>query len=119
MKSFKKIFGIVILIIILFGAYNITNGANEGLLLSTRKSDDLVGNELLALLLEIKSIKLDATIFDRKSFNNLKDFSIEIKSQPTGRVNPFAVIGSEPVQNTSVNEEDLNIESDLDLDLGI
>src|SRR5437870_3090792 len=61
-----------------------------------------VGQEFLSLLLSIKSIKLDGSIFERKSFQSLQDFSVPI-IQPgnEGRINPFAPPSSEETVQAS------------------
>jgi hypothetical protein len=52
--------------------------------------DAKLGRELLAALAKLKSTKLDRTIFDDPVFLSLKDFGVEIPSEPIGRRNPFA-----------------------------
>lgn len=46
--------------------------------------------DLISLLLELKSITLDETIFSNTAFQSLQDFSQELVTEPVGRVNPFA-----------------------------
>lgn len=60
-----------------------------------------VGNDFLAILLNIKKIKLDNTILNRDSFTSLQDFTkiIPPESNP-GRPNPFAPIGSDAASST-------------------
>ncbi|MBI5005124.1 MAG: hypothetical protein HZC03_00765 [Candidatus Lloydbacteria bacterium] len=52
------------------------------------------GREILALLLNLKSLKLDASIFSDPSFQSLADFGQNIPARPHGRGNPFAPIGT-------------------------
>ncbi len=55
-----------------------------------------VSSEFLALLLNIRSIKLDDSIFTSKAFMSLQDFSRPIPPDTNpGRQNPFAPIGSD------------------------
>ncbi len=65
-----------------------------------------VANDFLALLLSVKSIKLDDTIFSDNAFINLHDSSITLTGDGTeGRSNPFAPLGVDnvavpvPIQN--------------------
>jgi hypothetical protein len=60
------------------------------------ESDLVVGKEFLSLLLNIRSIKLDDSIFTSKAFTTLQDFSrpIPVDSNP-GRPNPFAPLGAD------------------------
>ncbi|MDO8594713.1 MAG: hypothetical protein Q7R93_04350 [bacterium] len=60
--------------------------------LSSSPLDATLGRELLAALAKLKSTKLDGTIFDDPVFSSLKDFGVEIASQPVGRRNPFGVL---------------------------
>lgn len=52
------------------------------------------GREILTLLLNLKSLKLDASIFSDPSFQSLADFGQSIPVRPHGRGNPFAPIGT-------------------------
>ena len=59
------------------------------------------------VLLNVKNIKLDDSIFSDIAFSNLRDSSITLIPDGTeGRPNPFAPIGSDasvaPVNNSSV-----------------
>jgi hypothetical protein len=55
-----------------------------------------INNDFLALLLSVKSIKLDDTILKNKAFLSLQDSSIVLSQDGNeGRPNPFAPIGSE------------------------
>lgn len=57
--------------------------------------------DLISLLLELKSITLDESIFSNPSFQSLQDFSQELVNEPVGRVNPFAPLGSNQSRPTS------------------
>ncbi|OIO29590.1 hypothetical protein COX93_03270 [Candidatus Nomurabacteria bacterium CG_4_10_14_0_2_um_filter_30_12] len=60
--------------------------------------DSTVSQDFLSVLLGVKNIKLDDSIFSNKSFINLHDSSILLTSPgDEGRVNPFAPIGNDPV----------------------
>ncbi len=59
----------------------------------------VVGQDLLDLLVELQSVSLDASIFNSQLFRNLSDFGIELIDEPRGRTDPFEPIGgSAPVQ---------------------
>ena len=53
-----------------------------------------IGEDLVALLFRLQSLKLDQSIFTSPVFRSLKDFSQEIPSEPVGRPNPFAPVGN-------------------------
>ena len=57
-------------------------------------ADTLLGRDLLAALAQLKSVKLDQTIFETEVFASLHDFGVDIAKQNVGRRNPFAPTGS-------------------------
>lgn len=55
------------------------------------------GREILALLAELKSVRLDESIFSDPMFQSLLDTSVELNPEPKGRPNPFAPLGKDVV----------------------
>lgn len=87
---------IIIFVIVFFGFQKYAKGASSEELLTPQLGfDNSIDNELVLLLLELKTISLDSDVFSSKAFSGLKDFSTEIKPQPVGRNNPFANIGDD------------------------
>lgn len=67
--------------------------------------DTSVGNELLSILLNLRTIKLNDQIFSNSAFTSLRDFTITLAgNSPQGRPNPFAPIGTDPAisNNTDI-----------------
>ena len=67
---------------------------------NTIDQNSLIARDFLSVLLSVKNIKLDDTIFSDGSFANLHDSSILLASPgpgDEGRLNPFAPIGSDVV----------------------
>lgn len=59
-------------------------------------ADTAIAKDFLALLLNVKNIKLEDAIFADPSFQNLHDSSIALTPDGTeGRPNPFAKLGSD------------------------
>lgn len=57
--------------------------------------------DLLSLISNMKNIKIDSSLLSSSNFTNLKENSIVlVPDGKEGRVNPFAPIGVEPVENT-------------------
>src|SRR3989344_6464538 len=55
-----------------------------------------IGQDFLAILLNVKNIKLNDSIFSDGAFSTLRDSSIELVQDGTeGRSNPFAPLGNE------------------------
>ena len=57
--------------------------------------------DLVATLLELRSVTLDGTIFSDPVFKSLKDFGSQIIPEPVGRPNPFAPLSSPSVPKTT------------------
>ncbi|MCD5384661.1 MAG: hypothetical protein LRZ97_01970 [Candidatus Pacebacteria bacterium] len=53
--------------------------------------------EMLEMLADMKTIRLDGRIFESSTYMNLQDFSREIVPEPIGRQDPFA-----PLEDTEV-----------------
>ncbi len=54
-----------------------------------------VERDLVATLLQLRSVSLDGTILGDPTFQSLKDFGSEIVPEPVGRENPFAPLESQ------------------------
>lgn len=53
-----------------------------------------IGKDMLETLSKMKITALDESIFDDPVFRSLRDFGVEIASQPIGRRNPFGAFAS-------------------------
>jgi hypothetical protein len=54
-----------------------------------------MGAEVLIALNQLKTLKLDSSIFKDRTFVSLYDFSKPLNPEPVGRINPFSPIGVE------------------------
>jgi len=97
-KTIFILISIFVLTFVFVGFGVAKSEAEEDLLVSSNNTG-VTGNELLVLLLKIKSISLDGELFNDPIFEGLKDFSKEIAPQPVGRNNPFAPLGSSTISN--------------------
>lgn len=73
-------------------------GDNAPQLLTSERSETAataVGAEILALLRDLRSIRLDDSIFSDPVFQGLEDFGQPLVPEPLGRNNPFAPIDEE------------------------
>jgi hypothetical protein len=52
-----------------------------------------INNDLIGLLLELRVLTLDQSLFDDERFKSLSDFSVTLQPQPIGRRNPFLPLG--------------------------
>jgi regulatory protein YycI of two-component signal transduction system YycFG len=70
---------------------------------NTLDQNSLITQDLLSVLLSVKSIKLDDAIFSDEAFINLKDSSILLTSPgDEGRLNPFAPIGFDIITTPAI-----------------
>ena len=66
---------------------------------------DSADQELVATLLTLRAVTLSGTILQDPAFTGLKDFGTTIVSEPIGRPNPFAPLGSGVPASTSTQSQ--------------
>ena len=102
MGFIKRHLIIILTIIILAGLFVLyqmffrDNFASNGLLATEAGSAAIAsgaGQELLALLEQLRAIELDRSVFTDSVFENLQDFRSELLPEPVGRPDPFAPLG--------------------------
>lgn len=96
-KKYKNIaFSIVAIAIaaVLYTAFFGTSGSDLSLLTSEtpQATGRAVGEDVLELLVTLRGIDLDGSIFEDPAFRGLEDFSRELVPEPVGRENPFAPV---------------------------
>ncbi len=98
LKKYKYLLGFTVGIVVLFFVYSFffKDSASAPDKLTTASPEqselDAVTTDLLALLLSLKTLDIDTTIFSDDRFKSLTDFSVELIRQPVGRPNPFLPI---------------------------
>jgi hypothetical protein len=115
-KKYKNIILIIVIAVVIFFVYtkffsSSDQQSNDLLLVagSGRAVEEVAtGREFLSILLELRSLRLDESIFEDELFLVLKDFSQEVSPQPAGRPNPFLNIGVDlVVSDGDGDDEDL------------
>ena len=93
-KQNKIILIVLVIIIIGFAWFGLADRQPTTSVLSSESRGDasVAEQEILRLLLDMRSIKLDSSIFENPAFGSLRDFSREIVPEPVGRTNPFASV---------------------------
>lgn len=96
LKRFQNIIIAVVLIVIAFFVYSYFFAPSKEAALTKQdvSKETPVDQDLISLLLTLKSIKLDASIFTDPTFQSLQDFSKDLVPEPVGRPNPFAPLGA-------------------------
>lgn len=95
-QRYQNIIIIIGLIVVAFVAYTLFfTGAPQDALTTENidPAESAVEQELISLLLQLRSIELDVALFSDTRFQSLEDFGQEIVNEPVGRTNPFAPLG--------------------------
>lgn len=97
-KSIKIIVGALILALLVFIGFKYLNTSEEvsnpdDVLGVTGQTEVVVGKDIIIKLTLLNLIHLDDSIFKSDMYNSLRDFTLEVVSEPKGRSNPFAPIG--------------------------
>lgn len=98
--SKHKTISIVIIIVVIIALYFVFAPAKKetGLVEEVSPSvSSVVDTGFVALLLQLKSITLDETLFQSGLFQAFEDFTVPIPEQRVGRPNPFAPINTQEV----------------------
>jgi hypothetical protein len=95
LKKYKNIIIVAIIIVIVAFSYNLfADKTDKSLLTSEVKGakNSVLETDLLSILIDLRLIKLDDSIFSDKAFQSLRDFGQDIAPEPVGRKNPFAPV---------------------------
>lgn len=98
LARYQNIIIVVVVIAIAFGIYSyFFAGKSEApLTAETVSAGNQADQDLISLLLQLKSITLDDGIFSNPVFVSLHDFSQELVAEPSGRQNPFSPLSGAP-----------------------
>jgi hypothetical protein len=93
-SSSKSWIIMIVVIVIAAGAYFYYQGqaTPTDSLLTVDDTSVVVGANVLSLLNQIQSLKIDTSIFKSPVYQSLIDYSIPIPTLPVGRPDPFAPI---------------------------
>lgn len=98
-NNLKNILILTVVLAVSFYAYSYFFGGAEesvGALSVTEPTGvgGAVGADLLVILSDLRTMKLDESVFSDPVFRSLKNFRVELSSESIGRDNPFAPIGA-------------------------
>lgn len=103
--SHKNIFISTAVVVVLFIAYSFIkpdgNTATPAVVSEAPIAELSASRDIIALLVDLKAIKIQKDFFGDPIFRSLQDFSTPVPDEPRGRVNPFAPVGAEG-QGTAV-----------------
>lgn len=99
----KSIIIIVVIVAIALVAYFYYQGTKTpdtaGGLLTTSANPGVqsgIGQQVLGLLSQIQTLRIDSSLFKDPGFQTLRDFSVIIPPENVGRANPFAPLPGAP-----------------------
>ncbi len=73
---------------------------------ATAGANPVMDQDIINLLVDMRSIKLDGSLFKSPGFLLLRDFGRDIVAEPIGRTNPFAPIHSASTTKNTTNAND-------------
>ena len=100
-KKYKNILVIVTIVVVAFVAYSMFFAGRDittNILTSSTVGPGIqssVNSELLLLLINLKSIRLNDSLFGDPAFKELRDYGQDLVPEPLGRENPFSPIDSD------------------------
>lgn len=94
-RKYKNYILSAVIVVALFVLYSLLFDGDDKAILSSESSgpDTTVEQELLATLLELRSIQFNDNVFRDQAFRSLRDYGQPLTPQPVGRNNPFAPLG--------------------------
>jgi hypothetical protein len=100
----KKSNTLILVVVLLIGAavyfYYAGGEAPESDTLAVSPEVHASAARVLTLLNQIRSLRIDPTIFSSAEYQTLQDNTVLIPALPVGRTNPFAPIPGAPVRTT-------------------
>ncbi len=93
-RQYRTALSFIAVVAVLFLGYQYFFAQPNTDVVSVETNPDVSSDQdLVALLFELKSIRLDNTIFQDPLFQSLHDFGQGLVQEPVGRQNPFAPFG--------------------------
>ncbi len=103
LKSSLIIVAIIVIALIAYFYYkgNGSSSNSTSLLTQTSTDSSIIGSQILGLLNQIQSLRIDASLFADPGYQTLRDFSVAIPPENVGRTNPFAPLPGAPAPAAS------------------
>lgn len=103
--SSKKPLIIVIAIVVIaalgYFYYSGSTPSTSGTLISSANANDqAVGAQVLGILNQVKTLRIDTALFSDPGYQTLRDHTVPIPPQNVGRTNPFAPIPGVPTSGS-------------------
>ena len=98
LKQYSTVISFVVIVAVLYGGYALFFAESTEPVVEVTEINASPDQDLIALLFELKSIRLDSALFEDQLFKALKDFGRDLVSEPVGRPNPFAPLGGEAIK---------------------
>lgn len=92
LKKNMVVIGVIVAAVVALYFYSSSSGGGA-ILTSSMEAESPVSHEILATLGNLRTIRLDDSIFKDPLFMSLSDFGVTIPPAAAGRRNPFAPVG--------------------------
>ena len=89
-KQYATVLWFIAIVAALYAGYVIFFAESTAPVVAVTEAQASPDQDLIALLFELKGIRLDSGLFDDPLFKALKDFGRDLVTEPVGRTNPFA-----------------------------
>ncbi len=97
-RQYQTAIGFIVIVAVLFVGYQFFFAPSQEAVVSvTQTAEGGIDHDLVALLFELRGIRLDDAVFSDPLFTSLKDFGKDLVSEPIGRQNPFAPFGGSTI----------------------
>lgn len=96
LKKYQNVIIVAVVILIAFLIYTFMFAGKATPILTVQNVNQTApaDQDLISLLIELKGITLDESLFADATFASLQDFSKDLVPEPVGRPNPFAPLGA-------------------------
>lgn len=95
MKKYSTLIWFIGIVLALYLGYSFFLAPSDEPVLSVTETAASPDADLVALLFELKNIRLDNALFSDPVFRALKDFGQDLVAEPVGRPNPFAPLSGQ------------------------
>jgi hypothetical protein len=98
-RQYQTAFTFVIVVAVLYGGYTLFFASSSAPVVSVTTTPGAgPDQDLVALLFQLRGIRLDNSVFADPVFKSLQDFGKDLVQEPVGRQNPFAPLNAPAVQ---------------------
>ena len=100
-RQYQTAFIFIFVVLVLYGGYTYFFAPSTAAVVTVTNAPGAgPDQDLVALLFQLRGIRLDNSVFADPVFKSLQDFGKELVQEPVGRQNPFAPLGGTTIAPT-------------------